>query len=433
MFGVLGRLFGDSNGNMAVILAFMLVPLLFMTGMSSDYALASMRQNELNAVADAAALAAVRPSILSENDAASTTAATNAFNAQASTITGINYSSSNLAITVTDTTGLGVVKRTVTVSYSAQSKNAFLNIMWGPTIALSGTAQAIATNAPNIDFYLLLDDSPSMAIAATSGGITTMVNNTTSQGGCAFACHESQPAQDNLGNAPITGYPNGGEDNYALARALGVTLRIDNLQTAVQNLMTTAQSTETTDGAQYRMAIYSFDSSYNLIQTLTSSLTTASNSATNIKVVEIPYNNYNSDEYTDYDNGMTNINTTMPTPGLGTNSVNDSPQEVLFFVTDGVEDENVSGNRQESLMDNGWCTTIKDRGIRIAVLYTEYLPLPTNSWYMSKISPFQPNIGPTLQNCASPGLYYEVTTDGDISAALTALFQTAVTTAHLSR
>jgi len=84
-------------------------------------------------------------------------------------------------------------------------------------------------------------------------------------------------------------------------------------------------------------------------------------------------------------------------------------------------------------MDHGWCTTIKTRGIRIAVLYTEYLPLPTNAWYVTHIDPFQPQIGPNLQNCASPGLYFKVTTNGDISAAMTTLFQKAVATAHLTR
>ena len=64
-----------------------------------------------------------------------------------------------------------------------------------------------------------------MAIAATQAGINTMVANTPTQGGCGFGCHEFDPAADNLGNA---GNP-GGEDNYALARNLGVTLRIDNL------------------------------------------------------------------------------------------------------------------------------------------------------------------------------------------------------------
>jgi hypothetical protein len=130
---------------------------------------------------------------------------------------------------------------------------------------------------------------------------------------------------------------------------------------------------------------------------------------------------------------MSHINSIMPNPGNGTNASGDKPQEVMFFVTDGVEDENVSGNRQQSVMDPAWCTTIKNRGIRIAVLYTTYYPLPTNSWYNTYIAPIQSNIGPTLQSCASPGLYYEVSTGGDISAALSSLFQTAVATAHLSQ
>jgi hypothetical protein len=60
-------------------------------------------------------------------------------------------------------------------------------------------------------------------------------------------------------------------------------------------------------------------------------------------------------------------------------------------------------------------------------------PLPTNAWYNQYISPFQPNIGPTLQSCASPGLYSKVQTGGDISAALANLFQYAVQSAYLSQ
>ena len=38
------------------------------------------------------------------------------------------------------------------------------------------------------------------------------------------------------------------------------------------------------------------------------------------------------------------------------------------------------------------CTALKNRGIKIAVLYTTYLALPTNGWYMDWIDPF--NKGP---------------------------------------
>jgi hypothetical protein len=92
-----------------------------------------------------------------------------------------------------------------------------------------------------------------------------------------------------------------------------------------------------------------------------------------------------------------------------------------------------TGTRKMSVLDTSWCTTIKNRGILIAVLYPTYLPLPTNAFYNANIAPFQANIGPTLESCASPGLYFNVTSDSDISAALAALFQQAVNAVFLSK
>jgi hypothetical protein len=397
--------------------------------MGVDYTSATTREEQMNAIADAAALAAVTPAMMAQTDSASIAAAQNTFNSQVSALTGVAYNAaSGLTVTINDT----ITTRTVTVSYTATSQNAFPNVLGVAGITLGGAAKAVGGLAPNIDFYLLLDSSPSMAIAATQAGIDTMVANTSPQGGCAFGCHESDPGADNLGN------PNN-EDNYALARSLGVTLRIDNLRVAVESLTSTAQATETQNHANYRMAIYTFDQQVTTIATLTSNLSEAQSEAGNITLLEVYKNNWltntndNSDTDTNYDSAMTALNTTMPTPGNGTNAKGDTPQEVLFFVTDGVEDELVNGGRQQSLMNNGWCTTVKARGIRIAVLYTSYLPLPTNAWYNTYIAPFQAQIGPTLQSCASPGLYYEVQTGGDITGALNDLFQKAVQTSYLSQ
>ena len=47
-----------------------------------------------------------------------------------------------------------------------------------------------------------------------------------------------------------------------------------------------------------------------------------------------------NDIATNYDVALNSINPTMPDPGNGSNVAGDKPQEVLFFVTDGVEDEN---------------------------------------------------------------------------------------------
>jgi Flp pilus assembly protein TadG len=436
---LLRRLVRDVKGNIALIFAFASVPLIFSVGMGVDYTSAVMREDQLNSYADAAALAALRPSILAESDAASVTAAQNTFNAQAASLTGVTYDPAAVKVKVTDTLAGVAVTRKVTVSYTAASHNAFAGILGQQTITLSGSSQATSNAAPNINFYLLLDDSPSMAIAATQAGINTMVANTSAQGGCAFACHETTPANDNLGNPPNA--DGSVMDNFTLARNLGVTLRIDMLRQATQNLMTTALQTEQAANAQYQMAIYTFDLNFNTIQTLTPNLGQAQTQAGNIQTLEVYDNNCltvsncNSDQDTNYDTAMTQVNLTMPNPGNGTNAFGDSPQEVLFIVTDGVADENVNGTRTYAMTNTAQsqCTAIKARGIRIAILYTIYYPLPTNGWYNTYIAPIQSNISPTLQACASPGLFFAVDTGGDISAAMTTLFQTAVTTAYLSK
>jgi Flp pilus assembly protein TadG len=400
----------DEKATIATTFALAIVPVIALVGMGIEYSTGSMVKARLDSIADSASLAAVSPAMLSRPDQASIETATTLFNGQASMLQGVGP----IALTVTPVdNGL---QRTVTVTYSTARAMLFGGLVGASTMEISGTSQASAAVPPNIDFYLLLDNSPSMAIAATTAGINTMVAHTPDQ--CAFGCHESDTA------------PN---DYYGLARSLGVTLRMDLVTQATQNLMSTAQNMASTNNAVYRAAIYTFNIGFNTITPLTANLSTAQAQASNIQLYEVPYQNWNNDTITNYTNATTQINSIMPNPGNGTNQPGDTPQEVLFFVTDGVEDESVAGSRVQSLMDPSYCTAIKNRGIRIAVLYTTYLPLPTNAWYNSYVAPFQPNIGPNLQSCASPGLYFQVTVDQDISAAMIALFNNAVATAHLTK
>jgi hypothetical protein len=143
------------------------------------------------------------------------------------------------------------------------------------------------------------------------------------------------------------------------------------------------------------------------------------------------------DVATNYDVALSSINATMPNPGNGTNVAGDTPQEVLFFITDGVEDELSGGARLEQQINasstaTDYCTTIKNRGIRIAILYTTYLPVPNNAWYEQYIAPFQPDISPALQACASTGLFYQAAIGDDLGADLSNLFETVTQTAHLT-
>jgi hypothetical protein len=394
--------------------------------MGTDYGIAAMRQEQLNAYADAAALAAVTPTMMAQATSVGKTAAQNTFNAQSALLKDVK----SITPTVTISTAGSV--RTVTVSYTAAYQTMFPQILSASSMGIAGSSTATGGLAPNIDFYMLLDDSPSMAIAATQQGINTMVSNTSSQGGCAFACHETHPSSDNLGNP-------GGIDNYQLARNLNVTLRMDLVKSATQSLMDTASSSASKSGANYRFAIYTFDYAVTKLRGLTSNLKKAKTAAGNIDLMTVYANswltssNNNNDTDTNFDTAFSTVNTAMPAPGSGTNNSGDKPQEVLYLVTDGLEDEQVGSNRQISVPPASWCTTIKNRGIRIAVLYTEYLPLPTNWFYNTYVGPWQSTIGPSLSSCASPGLYFKVTTGDDITAAMAALFNLTVQSAFLSK
>jgi hypothetical protein len=209
-------------------------------------------------------------------------------------------------------------------------------------------------------------------------------------------------------------------------------MRIDVVRSATQKLMDTATATATLPN-QYRMAIYTLGASsatagLSTISKLTSDLNSAKTAAANIDVMTVQGQNQFSDEETNYNGIIPAVNTAIPASGSGTQA---SPQKVLFFVSDGVADENLSGKRVISPIDPSLCASMKGRGVKIAILYTTYLPLPMNALYNQNVKPFVNKIGSSMQSGASPGLYFEVSPTQGISDAMTALFQKAVTSARL--
>lgn len=436
------RFAGDTAGNVAIIFAIALLPIIGVMGMVMDYTLAGRRQAQIKAIADAAALMTTSPSGMALPAAAAQAAAIAMFNAQVASVGGASVPSP--IVKVQDTTAAnGAVTRVTTVPFSGTSQNSFAKLLSISTMPLGGTSSVSKSTAPNIDFYLLLDTSPSMGIAATQDGINTMVANTQRQGGCAFACHETNPTSGDVAGNPF------GEDNYALARQLGVPLRIDLVQQATSNLIQTAASTESTNKAIYRVATYTFDQSFKTVTNLTANLAQAQQDTTNIQMLQVysngclTANNCNNDMDTQFDQAMT-YSAYIPNPGKGTNAAGDTPQQVLFIVTDGVIDEQypnvgsvdmTNGDRTITTIGHqyDYCTPLKKRGVRIAILYTTYNPLPTNGFYNQYVAPFQPTIPTALQSCASAGLFFQVDAGGDINAAMVALFVKAVGTAHLTQ
>ena len=359
---------------------------------------------------------------------------------QAQTIFNSNLpNNSDLA----NTTFTAVVAKTGTtinsvISVKSTYKSAILGL-FVPNLAnvpMTIASTSSATVPPYIDFYLLLDNSPSMGLGATTTDINNLVTATkakSSDANCAFACHET--------DKPATG---SNMDYYHLAKSIGVTMRIDVVRQATQNLMTTATNTETLPN-QYRMAIYDLGADATtisatapgatVISALTSNLTTSASNAAAIDLMTVPYQNYNNDEQTNYTSVLADMNTRIPAAGSGLTAA--SPQEVLFMVADGVNDGYYNGGRRIAAIDTTTCTALKARGVRIAVLYTTYLMLTPgqNSFFDSNVKPLltpTDKVAAGMQTCASPGLYFAVSPSEGISDAMAALFKKIVSVVRIN-
>lgn len=425
----------NKRGNVLMLMGFSMIPLTLAGGIAVDYADAARLQTKLNAAADAAALAAVSQPMMKQNATTAQNTAIASFNAQAANIPGLTYNSSNLTVTVTDT-GVTSITRVATVTYTAQSKNFFGGLIGMTLTPIGGTSTARTDAAPNIDFYVLLDTSGSMNLPATSAGLTQLTNIT---GGCAFACHSTNDATATDANGNTNDY-------YGVAKSYNISLRSDEAKTAIQNMMSQASSLSSSNHAKYRAAMMSFaalsplaTNSFKTLQSLTSNLSNVSTAAGNAPVSLYYQNNCptyyycNNDTDTASSDAFTRMNLLIPTPGKGSNTPGDTPQAIMFVITDGMRDEARPTGAPEVAFDTTLCTTLKSRGIGIAILYTEYLPGSlSDSWSQNNVGPYLNQVEPALQNCATTGLYYKVTTNSDISAALSALFQKAVSTAHLT-
>ncbi|OJF94106.1 TadE/TadG family type IV pilus assembly protein [Pararhizobium antarcticum] len=459
---MLKKLLKDKSGNFGILAAVAIVPILGMAGMAIDFTRAMQLRSELQNAADAAVIGA-----LSEKSAGMLEAINmsgdgvvklsekeglNLFAAQLAHASGGDGEPEKKMGIAGEPEGadsdLDVNERNVTISvtktgkdlraeltYEIAIKTSLLHVIGKDSIKVSGKAVAVYQTQSFMDFYMLLDNTPSMGVGATPADVDKLIKATKNvkdpgSKNCAFACHivSEKGVEDKT-------------SNYFVARNVGATIRIDVVAKAVAALTEEATKTQSYSN-QFRMAAYTFgetamDVKLLKVADLSSNLSTVKNGTQNIKLMSIPFQGYNNDQQTSFDNVLTKISDEITAPGNGTSSA--SPEKIVYFVSDGVGDsykpkgctKRLTGSRCQEPIDLTYCTALKNRGIKIAVLYTTYLPLPNNDWYNSWIKPFQSEISTRMQSCASPGLFFEVSPTQGIEAAMKALFNKVVRSPRL--
>ena len=475
-------LFKERAGNTAMIFALLTPVLVLLGGGMVDLTNASMRQSNLQQAADAAAVGAVARSspayqaaLLMTGDGTVTAAniqsnALGIFSANRRTSGDTNIPNFNVSVQKVSNT------ITSTVTASGTFTPSFLGLIGRKNITLAVTSTASDNYAPYVNFHLLLDNSPSMAIPAAASDITRMLNmtaNLTSYASCAFACHATDASAANQNLSVYASTPTDG--------GAPILTRIQVVRQSAQQLFTTASNIEQQNGIpkEFQMAVYDFGAKATVNPSLvnyvplTSDLSSTTSSLANtIDVMTVPsenqaYDGGNGDEDTSLTGMLTQLYVAIDPKAVpvGSGITSNAPQQVIFLVSDGFDDSNsyVAASNSCAFNDGGTCreerpigadfaagtntnicSAIKAQGIQIAVLYTTYLPLdtptaknPNPSWYDQYVYPFETTnptqIAQAMKACASPGLYSEVQPNQAIPDAMNNLFQKVVASVKITR
>lgn len=442
------RLWQDRAGNFGILTALGMVPLIGAAGMAIDYGRALTLRNDLMGAADAAALGAVSqgsPGYLAMKEKKQDGKVTIA-QEQGRKIflghRGVNISEDitkwPLDVEIDVERAGGAISSTV--SFDVGMPTTFMQFFGKTHVTVSGTATAVygSERKTYTDFYMLLDNTPSMGIAATTKDIQKFqaITKGSGQRGCEFACHIGRTGS----NGKFVADSN---SSYIVARNNDITLRIDVVAKAAAALIDRVKAEMANSADQYHVSAYSFGKAaqkegYAIERVLSSTvdMASASTAVGKVSIQTTDHDHFHENALTSFDTALTEIGKEISGIG-GSGSSRNDPQKIVYFVTDGVADSlklggSCGGSWYEKKgrclepIDTKYCKALKDRNIKIAILYTTYIPPEGDHiWetYMEK--QFGKRIASALQACASEELFFEVGPDDDMAEAMAHLFTEA--------
>jgi Flp pilus assembly protein TadG len=413
IFSLIGRFRKDRHGNIAVIFAIALLPILTAVGSAVDYSLATRMRAKLQAAADAAGVASIAqksPGYVAAaamtGDGSVTAAVTDAnkvFDGNMNGITGYTLISRTSTVTKTG------IKLASNVTFVADVPVVFLKVIGYQKLTVTGSSTSAASLPPYLDFYLTLDVSGSMGLPSTNNEQTRLSNINPDNfgqypGGCTFACHfavqnvcsdtgtnqQKYPTNNycmgyaisrvspgayqtllnnNSGHLPssmISGLPASlnTDSKWGLPAVSScptdgtsacIQLRADAVGYAVNQLFITANASMKVTN-QFRIGLYPFIQDLYAYFALTSSI---NGSSTNTSTINYAAANLASQLDTNLNanlgSGGTHIDTALTTlngliKNVGDGSSSSKTQPFVFLVTDGAQDPQTKALNQSG----GW-------------------------------------------------------------------------------
>ncbi|MGV1759614.1 TadE/TadG family type IV pilus assembly protein [Rhizobium sp. A22-96] len=367
---LISALFRNKSGNVAIVVALSMVPMILAVGASLDYIRAYNVRQRIQSDLDAALIAAVKQIDTAKTDALKQKV-TDWFSSQSEssyTISDIAIDTSNHKITAIAN---GVVPTTLMK---------IANIDNVP-VSVASSVKGPATSYLNV--YIVIDKSPSMLLAATTVGQQAMYSGI----GCQFACH--------TGDAHTSGGVNYA-DNYAYAHAKGIKLRADVAVDAVNEVIDLIDEADS-NHERIKVGLYSLGDT--TTEVLAPTLET-SDARKRLSNDSYGLTSATSTDYTFFDVALPALQQKVGSGGDGSSLA--KPLKLVLLLTDGVQSKREwvtdgvtwSGSKIKTAgpywnkvapINPDWCGYVKNQSNTMAVLYTEYLPITTDWGYNNTV------------------------------------------------
>jgi len=222
---------------------------------------------------------------------------------------------------------------------------------------------------------------------------------------CAFACHSDGTKAAGLGT-----------DLWAMARKNGVTLRLDTLKLATNQVLTAMQSDNIATMNNLSVGIYTFNTTLNpiypganctpkavgceagsawstAISAVGSPPKAGSGIYTDTGIQPAVAGTSGNNDDTEVEEAMSSLATNYVT-AAGDGTAATKPKKVLMLITDGFEDDPTGAgyNGLRQAMPSSACTPFKTMGYTVYVVYTPYYPL-MHTWYLANGVPIVEGTG----------------------------------------
>ncbi len=437
----LNKFIRDRGGNVAIVTALCCIPMFGMLGFAIDYGIALSDKVKLDNAADTAALVAIKTAQSVIQGGGTTSSGVAQGQTQGALAFTANAGSIPFAAVPTPTINIGRTNQTLTASVSYQSvpvNTNFSKIIGLPSIAINGSSMATLSMTTYINYYIIVDISQSMGVGSTATDMQNLYNRVEQYNNgvpCVFGCHVTDTGQTYT--------------NEYLAHNVSptITLRIDAAVSAIQNIITQAQTSSGTAG-NIKIGLYTMNqdptvASPPYLNTIAAPTSNFSSLTTAAATIDLGNNVTGGVGDSNFSSSLTNfVSNVLGTNGDGSSP--SSPLQYVFMITDGVQDTPGAlcvAEHCVQALDPSICTSIKSNAT-VGVIYTTYLPIYNNNnassgyqtSYYYLVYPIASQIAPNLQSCASSLNYYYEAVDGPaITTAMSKLFQSTSAVARISR